>query len=118
MRVEDVYVQQRRPRGRLREMPGHHTLEAYLHDYLEQIGLCDEPKGRCPHDRARHRAAEHDAAARRRTMRDGEAPGACRLKRTKIGNRTFGGTGITADLKNGGTLENKSLLASLCGADH
>ncbi len=52
MRVDDVYMQQRRLWVRLREkggkrheMPCHHTLEAYLHDYLEQTGLRDEPKG-------------------------------------------------------------------------
>ncbi|SDQ22976.1 Site-specific recombinase XerD [Paraburkholderia fungorum] len=51
MRVDDVYVQQRRLWVRLREkggkeheMPCHHTLETYLHEYLEQTGLRDEPK--------------------------------------------------------------------------
>src|SRR5471032_3309090 len=52
MRVDDVYVQHRRLWVRLREkggkqheMPCHHTLEAYLHEYLDQTGLRDEPKG-------------------------------------------------------------------------
>jgi integrase len=52
MRVEDVYVQQRRLWVRLREkggkahaMPCHHTLEAYLHAYLEGTGIAAEPKG-------------------------------------------------------------------------
>jgi site-specific recombinase XerC len=54
MRVEDVYVQQRRLWVRLLEkggkahaMPCHNTLEAYLHEYLEQTGLRDEPRARC-----------------------------------------------------------------------
>src|SRR3954453_21310335 len=52
MRVEDVYVQQRRLWVRLREqggkahaMPCHHTLEAYLHAYLDGTGITGEPKG-------------------------------------------------------------------------
>ncbi|WP_459252082.1 tyrosine-type recombinase/integrase [Paraburkholderia dipogonis] len=51
MRVEDVYVQQRRlwvhlreKGGKRHEMPCHHTLEVYLHEYLEQTGLRDELK--------------------------------------------------------------------------
>src|ERR1700756_1164423 len=52
MRVEDVYVQQRRLWVRLREkggkahaMPCHHTLEAYLHAYLDGTDIVNEPKG-------------------------------------------------------------------------
>src|SRR5246127_1318777 len=52
MRVDDVYVQQQRLWVRLREkggkahaMPCHHTLEAYLHAYLDGTGIVNEPKG-------------------------------------------------------------------------
>jgi len=52
MRVDDVYVRQRRLWVRLREkdgkahaMPCHHTLEAYLHAYLDGTGLASDPKG-------------------------------------------------------------------------
>ena len=52
MRVEDVYVQNRRLWVRLREkggkavaMPCHHNLEAYLHAYLDGTGLRDDPQG-------------------------------------------------------------------------
>jgi site-specific recombinase XerC len=69
MRVEEVYLQQRRLWVRLREkggkahaMPCHHTLETYLHAYLEHLS--------------------------------GTA------------------TGITAYLKNGGTLENAAAMAN------
>src|SRR5580658_3230430 len=51
MRVDDVYVQHRRLWVRLREkggkrheMPCHHTLEAYLHAYLEGVGIADDAK--------------------------------------------------------------------------
>ena len=32
-------------RGKALAMPRHHTLEAYLHAYIEGIGLATEPKG-------------------------------------------------------------------------
>jgi integrase len=52
MRVDDVYVQQRRlwvhlreKGGKRHEMPCHRTLEAYLHSYLAGTGIRDDPKG-------------------------------------------------------------------------
>lgn len=52
MRVEDVYTQNRRLWIRLREkggkahaMPCHHTLEEYLHAYLEGTGIKHDPRG-------------------------------------------------------------------------
>lgn len=120
MRVEDVYVQQRRLWVRLREkggkrhaMPCHHTLEAYLHEYLEQTGLRDEPKGPLFRTIARGTGrlsttplpqANAYAMVRRRAL-------AARIG-TKIGNHTFRATGITAYLKNGGTLENAATMAN------
>jgi site-specific recombinase XerC len=120
MRVEDVYVAQRRLWVRLREkggkahaMPCHHTLEAYLHAYLEGAGIGDEPKG--PLFRTIRRGtgqlsdtplpqANAYAMVRRRAIAAGIG--------TKIGNHTFRATGITAYLKNGGTLENAAAMAN------
>lgn len=120
MRVEDVYVQQRRLWVRLREkggkahaMPCHHTLEAYLHAYLEDTGIAADPKG--PLFRTIARGTGHlsttplpqanaYAMVRRRAVAAGIA--------TKIGNHTFRATGITAYLKNGGTLENAAAMAN------
>jgi site-specific recombinase XerD len=52
MRVEDVFVQRRRlwvrlheKGGKRHEMPCHHTLEEYLHAYIEGTGIEDDPKG-------------------------------------------------------------------------
>src|SRR6202795_1227929 len=52
MRVDDVYTQHRRLWVRLREkggkrheMPCHHTLDAYLHAYLDDTGVGEDPKG-------------------------------------------------------------------------
>ncbi|MFM0053773.1 tyrosine-type recombinase/integrase [Caballeronia grimmiae] len=120
MRVEDVYVQQRRLWVRLREkggkahaMPCHHTLEAYLHAYLDQTGLRDEPKGPLFRTIARGTGqlsttplpqANAYAMVRRRALAAGID--------TRIGNHTFRATGITAYLKNGGPLENAAAMAN------
>ena len=120
MRVDDVYVQHRRLWVRLREkggkrheMPCHHTLEAYLHAYLEETGLVNDPKGPLFRTIARGTGqlstnplpqANAYAMVRRRALAAGIG--------TKIGNHTFRATGITAYLKNGGTLENAAAMAN------
>lgn len=120
MKVEDVYMQNRRLWVRLREkggkqhtMPCHHSLEAYLHAYLESTGINSDAKG--PLFRTIGRGtgqlsrtplpqANAHAMVRRRALATG-------LK-TLIGNHTFRATGITAYLKNGGTLENAAAMAN------
>jgi site-specific recombinase XerD len=120
MRVEDVYVQQRRlwvclreKGGKAHAMPCHHTLEIYLHEYLEQTGLRNEPKGPLFRTIARGTAhlsvrelpqANAYAMVRRRAHAAGIGTG--------VGNHTFRATGITAYLKNGGTLENAAAMAN------
>jgi integrase len=68
MRIDDVYVQHRQLWVRLREkggkrheMPCHHTLEAYLHAYLDGTASLMIPKGRCS---ARSGAAPANSATR------------------------------------------------------
>jgi integrase/recombinase XerD len=120
MKVEDVYVQNRRlwvrlheKGGKRHEMPCHHNLEAYLHAYLDGCGLGDDAKG--PLFRTIGRGtgqltttplpqANAYAMIRRRAA-------AARIA-TKIGNHTFRATGITAYLKNGGTLEKAAAMAN------
>ncbi len=120
MRVEDVFVQNRRLWVRLREkggkrheMPCHHTLEAYLHAYLDGTGITNDPKG--PLFRTIGRGtgrltrtplpqANAYAMVQRRAL--AAAIG------TRIGNHSFRATGITAYLKNGGTLENAAAMAN------
>ena len=120
MKVEDVYTQNRRLWVRLREkggkqhaMPCHHQLEEYLHAYLEQSGIKGDPKGSLFRTIQRGTAqlgntplpqANAHAMVRRRALAAG-------LK-TPIGNHTFRATGITAYLKNGGTLENAAAMAN------
>ena len=120
MRVEDVFVQNRRLWVRLREkggkrheMPCHHTLEAYLHAYLDGTRIASDAKG--PLFRTIGRGtgrltrtplpqANAYAMVQRRAL--AAAIG------TKIGNHSFRATGITAYLKNGGTLENAAAMAN------
>jgi site-specific recombinase XerD len=120
MTVEDVYTQNRRLWVRLHEkggkrhdMPCHHNLEAWLNFYIEETGIGADPKGplfrtigsgtgkltatRLPQQNAH-------AMIRRRADAAGIA--------TKIGNHTFRATGITAYLKNGGTLEKAANMAN------
>jgi site-specific recombinase XerD len=120
MKVEDVFVQNRRFWVRLREkggkahtMPCHHNLEIYLTAYLEQTEILTDEKG--PLFRTIGRGtdkltrtplpqANAYAMIRRRAAAAGIA--------TKVGNHSFRATGITAYLKNGGTLEKAREMAN------
>ncbi|MGV7243796.1 tyrosine-type recombinase/integrase, partial [Caballeronia sp. M23-90] len=120
MRVDDVYTQNKRLWVRLREkggkqheMPCHHTLEIYLDAYVEGTGIGAEGKG--PLFRTIQRGtgrlsitALPQANAYAMVTRRALAAGI----ETKIGNHTFRATGITAYLKNGGTLENAATMAN------
>jgi site-specific recombinase XerD len=120
MRVEDVFTQRRRLWVRLREkggkrheMPCHHALEEYLHAYLDGTGIADDPKGPLFRTVGRGtgkltRTALPQANAYAMIQRRASAAGIG----TRIGNHTFRATGITAYLKNGGTLENAAAMAN------
>lgn len=120
MDVRDVFVQNRRLWVRLREkggknheMPCHHSLEAYLDHYLEAAGLRDHP--RSPLFRTITRGtgtlsetplpqANAYAMIQRRARAAGIDTAVC--------CHTFRATGITAYLKNGGTLEKAAQMAN------
>ena len=120
MRVEDVYTQNRRLWVRLHEkggkqhaMPCHHNLETYLHAYIEGAGLANDPKallfqsyGRSTGQLAGKPLPQANAYAM--IQRRAKAAGIA----TKIGNHTFRATGVTAYLKNGGTLERAAQMAN------
>lgn len=120
MKVEDAFVQNRRLWVRLHEkggkrhsMPCHHNLEAYLHAYIDGCGSAANPKG--PLFRAIGRGTDRlsdtpllQANAYQMIRRRAAAAGIA----TKIGNHTFRATGITAYLKNGGTLEKAAAMAN------
>ena len=120
MKVEDVYVQNRRlwvrlheKGGKRHEMPCHHNLEAYLHAYIDGCALAAESKG--PLFRTIGRGTD-----RLTTTPLPQANAYAMIRRraaaadidTKIGNHTFRATGITAYLKNGGTLEKAAAMAN------
>jgi len=51
MKVEDVFTQNRRlwvrlheKGGKHHELPCHHNLEIYLHEYLDRTGIAGDPK--------------------------------------------------------------------------
>jgi integrase len=124
MRVEDAFTHQRRlwvrldeKGGKQHEMPCHHNLEAYLHEWLETSGLRLEPKAPLfPTVAAGTGRGEQRLTRRAITPREAHAMVRKRAKRaeiaTVIGNHTFRGTGITAYLKNGGTLEKAREMAN------
>jgi site-specific recombinase XerC len=120
MKIEDVYTQNRRlwvrlheKGGKRHEMPCHHNLEEYLSAYLGGAGIGGDIKG--PLFRTIGRGtgqltatvlpqANAHAMVRRRAAAAGIE--------TLIGNHSFRATGITAYLKNGGTLENAAVMAA------
>ena len=120
MTVEDVYTQNRRLWVRLREkggkrhaMPCHHNLDEYLVAYLDGAGLRDDPKGPLFRTIGRGtgkltRTVLPQANAYAMIRRRAAAAGI----ETKLGNHSFRATGITAYLKNGGTLEKAAAMAN------
>jgi site-specific recombinase XerD len=120
MAVEDVYTQNRRLWVRLREkggkrhaMPCHHNLEEYLTAYLDGARLRGDPKGPLFRTIGRGtnkltRTVLPQANAYAMIGRRAAAAGIA----TKLGNHSFRATGITAYLKNGGTLEKAAAMAN------
>lgn len=120
MRVEDVFVQNRRlwvrlheKGGKRHEMPCHHNLEEYLHAYIDGCELAADRKGPLFRTIARGTGrlsatplpqANAWAMVRRRAAAAGIA--------TAVGNHSFRATGITAYLRNGGTLERAAAMAN------
>lgn len=120
MKVKDVFVQNRRlwvqlqeKGGKAHAMPCHHNLEEYLIAYLDGTGLRSEPNaplfptiGRGTGELTRTPLPQPNAHAmiRRRAAAAGIG--------TLLGNHSFRATGITAYLKNGGTLEKAKTMAN------
>ena len=99
--------------GKAHALPCHHNLEAYLTAYLEQTGIIEDGKG--PLFRTIGRGTAKltatplpQANAYAMVARRAAAAGI----KTKIGNHSFRATGITAYLKNGGTLEKAAAMAN------
>lgn len=120
MRVEDVFVQNRRlwvrlheKGGKRHEMPCHHNLEEYLTAYIDGCELRGQARG--PPFRTIGRGTKRlsesplpQASAFQMVRRRAVAAEIA----TAIGNHSFRATGITAYLKNGGTLERAATMAN------
>ena len=120
MKVEDVFIQTRRlwlrlheKGGKVHQMPCHHNLETYLHEYMEGTGIAGEARAplfrtirRGTNELSAHALPQANAWAmvNRRAKNAGI--------KTKLGNHSWRATGITAYLKNGGTLEKAKTMAN------
>lgn len=119
MKVDDVYVQNRRTwvrlhekGGKQHEMPCHHNLDEYLHTYINEAKLTEVKSilfrtalGRTGQLSERPMSqADAYRMIRRRATKAGVL--------TKIGNHSFRATGITEYLRNGGKLEVAQQMAA------
>ena len=120
MQVRDYFVQGRRgwvrlheKGGKEHEVPCHHNLEKYLDEYIAAAGIAGDPDG--PLFRT---AAGKTGELTRNPMWQQDAYRMIQRRaadagiKTRIGNHTFRATGITAYLKNNGTLEHAQYLAA------
>jgi site-specific recombinase XerD len=118
MKVKDYFTQGRRGRVRLHEkdgkeheVPCHHSLEKLLDEYLAAAGITGDVDGPLFRTTGRKTGQAHalwQQDAYRMIQRRATAAGI----ETKIGNHTFRATGITAYLKNKGTLEHAQTIAN------
>ncbi len=118
MKVADYFVRGRRGWVRLHEkggkehdVPCHHTLEQYLDEYIAAGGIAGDAEGplfRTSGRKTGHTKAMWQQDVYRMIQRRAENAGV----KTRIGNHTFRATGITAYLKNGGTLEYAQQIAN------
>jgi integrase/recombinase XerD len=120
MKVRDYFVQGRRgwvrlheKGGKEHEVPCHHNLERYLDEYIADAGIAGDPDGPLFRTAAGKTGtltgnAMWQQDAYRMIQRRATAAGI----KTRIGNHTFRATGITAYLKNKGTLEAAQHIAN------
>ncbi|MEO1089362.1 MAG: tyrosine-type recombinase/integrase [Pseudomonadota bacterium] len=120
MEVGDFYANGRRwwvrlkeKGGKHHELPAHHNLEAWLHDYLQAAWIGAETRsplfrsalGRTGRLSDKPLLARNALDLVQRRARDAGLRG-------RICNHTFRATGITAYLENGGTLEMAQAIAA------
>jgi len=118
MKVKDYFVQGRRgwvrlheKGGKEHEVPCHHTLEKYLDEYIAAAGIAGDPDGPLFRTTGRKTGKQHPMHQQdsyRMIQRRAADAGI----KTRIGNHTWRATGITAYLKNKGTLETAQHIAN------
>ena len=120
MKVEDVFVQRSRlwvrlqeKCGKRHEMPCHHKLEEYLRVYIDGLNLNIDPKWPLFRTIGRKdKKISHNALPQANAYEIIDRRAKAAKIETKVGNHTFRATGITAYLKNGGTLERAATMAN------
>lgn len=119
LNIEDCYIQERRlwlrlheKNGKVIEMPCNHHLERFLYEYMNAAGIGDEKA--TPLFRTAYRKTKQ-LTDRRMSQQDVHSMIGRRARsagiKTKIGCHSMRGTGITAYLKNGGTLDAAQRMA-------
>ena len=118
MKVKDYFIQGRRgwvrlheKGGKEHEVPCHHTLEKFLDEYLAVAGIVGDAEGPLFRSVGR-KTGRTEALWQQDVYRMIQRRAAAAGIATKIGNHTFRATGITAYLKNGGTLEHAQTIAN------
>jgi site-specific recombinase XerD len=119
MRVEDAYIQGRRlwvrlheKGGKQHEMPCHHNLEAWLHEYIQGVQLVT------PKEWLFRTAIGRTGELSEQPMQQSDVYRMIRRRAddagiaTRIGCHSFRATGITEYLKNGGKLEVAQQMAN------
>jgi integrase len=97
--------------GKEHEVPCHYTLEKYLDEYVAAAEIAGDAEGllfRTTGRKTGHAQAMWQQDAYRMIQRRAADAGI----KTRIGNHTFRATGITAYLKNKGTLEHAQTIAN------
>ena len=119
IKVDDVFTQNRRLWVRLREkggkphtMPCHHNLETYLAAYIEGADIANDLKGPLFRTIGRRGLLTNTPLPQTKAYRMVGRRAAAAGVVTKLGNHSFRATGITAYLKNGGTLEKAAQMAN------
>ena len=118
MKVKDYFVQGRRgwvrlheKGGKEHEVPCHHNLEQYLDEYIHAAGIAGDPDGPLFRTTGR-KTGKQQAMWQQDAYRMIQRRAADAGIKTRIGNHTFRATGITAYLKNNGTLEAAQHIAN------
>jgi site-specific recombinase XerD len=118
MKVKDYFVQGRRgwvrlheKGGKEHEVPCHHNLEQYLDEYIAAAGIAGDADGPLFRTTGR-KTGKPQAMWQQDAYRMIQRRAADAGIKTRIGNHTFRATGITAYLKNSGTLEAAQHIAN------